>query len=94
MVAVDADDADALALEVLGRVLVDAVGALAAQARGRLCTDLNLRRRLDLDRIGRCAAWLEAREPLAGQRQPRLEGLAGTGFEIRHGSLGAHSNPS
>jgi hypothetical protein len=83
--AVDVDYPDVPSFQALGSVLVDAVRALAAQARSRLGAHVDLRRGLDLDGARGRAAGLDARQALAGERKLRIEADARAVFEVGHG---------
>ena len=71
-----ADHADLTPSELLDRVLIETVRAVATKARHGEGTNLDLRGRLDVEWIFRRTAGLERGEPCAGGYEARLPNQA------------------
>jgi hypothetical protein len=89
--AVAADDSHVLAIDSLGRVLIDAVGTLATKARRRLGSHLDLRRRFHVDRERSATSRLDEGELLARVDEPRIKANPRTIGEGAHGSSPSHN---
>jgi hypothetical protein len=72
-----ADQANMLAPEPPGGVLIETIGSVATQTRHRESANLDLRGRLDIHGVVRRAAGLERRELLARRDEARLAYHAG-----------------